>query len=141
MADYAGCSVPKFDWATASISSWTRFETHVKQMAKGPLKGKGEDVVCAYLLIWLGDTGRDIFSTWILTEAETDKLDVYLKKFRDHIQPTVNPLVARYKFYKRSQNPGEGMGCHSSTQQASKQSPAPIYLKTATSRPFVLPMR
>ena len=74
---------------------------------KGPLKGKAEDVKCAYLLLWLGEKGRDLFSTWSLAANETDKLDVYLTKFKNHITPTVNPIVARYRFYKRDQQVGE----------------------------------
>jgi hypothetical protein len=39
-------------------------------MFDGPLSEKSEKVQCAYLLIWLGEKGRDLFSTWTLADAE-----------------------------------------------------------------------
>ena len=109
MVDLTGSPVPKFNWANASVSSWKKFETHVKVMVKGPLKGKSEDVHCAFLLLWLGETGRYIFSAWNLAPGEVDTLDGYLAKFKAHIEPIANPIVARCKFYQRSQKPGETM--------------------------------
>ena len=109
MAENLSSNVPKFCWDTACLTTWNRFEAHVKLFMKGPLKGKTGDVQCAFLLIWLGETGRDIFSTWTISSAEEDKLDVYLAKFKAHIQPTANPIMARYIFHNRSQQPGESM--------------------------------
>ena len=87
MGDSLGFISPKFDWAAANPASWKKFDAHVRMMVKGPLKGKGGDVHVAYLLIWLGDTGRDIHSTWTLTDAEEDDLDAPLARFKAHIEP------------------------------------------------------
>ena len=63
-------SIPHFDWDTASELSWQRFETHVQLMMDGPLSEKSEKEQCAYLILWLGEKGRDIFSTWKLADGE-----------------------------------------------------------------------
>ena len=68
-------------------------------MVKGPLKGKSEDVHCAFLLLWLGETGRDIFSTWNLAPGEVDKLDGYLAKFKAHIEPIANPMGSCHQIF------------------------------------------
>ena len=88
MVDLTGSPVPKFNWANASVLSWKKFETHVKVMVKGPLKGKSEDVHCAFLLLWLGET-----ETSSLHGTGVDKLDGYLAKFKAHIGPIANPIV------------------------------------------------
>lgn len=103
-------SVPRFDWDTASLQSWLKFETHVILMFAGPLYGKNEKQQCAYLLLWTGEKGRDIYSTWTLDEkTEKEKIAVYMDKFKQHIVPTANPVFARYKFFNRNQQPGESV--------------------------------
>ena len=103
-------SIPRFDWDTANLQSWNRFETHVNLMFNGPLSGKSEKQQCAYLLLWTGEKGQQIYSTWVLDAAnEKDKLAVYLTKFRQHIVPAENPVFARYKFFNRNQQPGESI--------------------------------
>lgn len=102
-------SIPHFDWDTASELSWQRFETHVQLMMDGPLSEKSEKEQCAYLILWLGERGRDIFSTWKLADGDKNKLSVYLSKFKSHITPAVNPVVARCTFFNRNQEPGESM--------------------------------
>ena len=103
-------AVPNFDWDTASLQSWNKFEAHVKLMFEGPLSGKPEKQQCAYLLLWTGDRGREVFSTWTLdATTEKDKIAAYLTRFRQHIVPSENPVFARYKFFNRSQQAGESM--------------------------------
>ena len=79
---------PSFNWESASLQAWTKFEQHVNLIFNGPLSGKNAKQQCSYLLLWLGEKGRDVFSTWTLTSEEKDKLDVYLKKFKEYIAPT-----------------------------------------------------
>jgi len=66
----------------------------------GPLEGKSQAVQCSYLLIWVDDKGRDIFSTWTLTDTETNRVQTYLNKFGAHVEPISNPIVKRFTFHK-----------------------------------------
>ena len=103
-------SPPQFDWNASSVQPWDRFETLVRLMLDGPLNRKSQKIQCAYLLLWIGEKGRDIYGTWILDAVtEQNKFDVYLQKFKDHITPTTNTVFERYKFFNRSQQPAESM--------------------------------
>ena len=60
---------PRINWSSDNLESkWTKFENHAKLMFIGPLAGKTAKQRCAYLLIWAGEQGREIFSTFDLTD-------------------------------------------------------------------------
>ena len=99
---------PELNWESDNLKeAWTRFKSHANLMFDGPLSGKSEKIKCAYLLIWLGEKGRDVFSTWTLATDEKDKICVYLAKFDDYFNPQSNPIFSRYTFHKRDQREGE----------------------------------
>ena len=96
------------DWTSDNLKeAWTRFNNHAKLMFQGPLSGKTEKVQCAFLLIWLGDKGRDIFSTFTITADEQDKIQPYMDKFSEYFLPQCNTVFQRYLFHKRDQRDGE----------------------------------
>jgi len=57
--------------------------------------------------LWLGDKGREVFSTWTINDDEEDKTEVYFENLKNHITPKVNAVFARYQFSQRNQNKGE----------------------------------
>ena len=74
--------------------AYEKFERHAKLMFSGPLKEKTEEEQVSYFLLWVGDRGRDIHSTWrdILAD-DTKKLDTYFSRFRAYVQPKLNPML------------------------------------------------
>ena len=76
-------------------------------MFSGPLNGKEEAVQCNYLMLWAGEKGRQIFSTWTLTETQKKTLKTYFEKFEDYCKPKSNVIYSRYVFKSRIQNDGE----------------------------------
>lgn len=46
----------------------------------------------------VGDKGRDIFNSWDIFADDSKKLDSLYEHFRNHVQPKLNPVFARYKF-------------------------------------------
>ena len=53
----------------------------------------------SYLLLWVGDKGRDIRHTWTdITADDAKKLDTFYERFKKHVRPTLNPIFARYQF-------------------------------------------
>ena len=80
----------------------------------------------SYLLLWVGEKGRDIHSTFtfapgrpavpatehvaallaIPAENRND-LQTVCRKFREYVTPKSNVIFARYKFYNRTQGPSE----------------------------------
>ena len=97
--ELTGIPPPKMDWEpTNFIDAWKKFKQHVELILIGPLKEKEELTKINYLLIWIGDKGPDVYNTWKLTEDEKKSLEAHFKKFKEHVQPTLNPVFARYKY-------------------------------------------
>jgi hypothetical protein len=61
----SGIPTPKFDWESTNLpEQWRKFKSHVELIFDGPLKEKSEEVKFNYLLLWIGDNGREIRETW-----------------------------------------------------------------------------
>jgi len=95
-------------------------------MFSGPLSDKTEAQKVSYLLLWTGEKGRDIFSTFkfapaieaieateghpavlaVPAESKNDLGTVFLK-FKQYTTPKSNIIFSRYKFYKRVQGEQE----------------------------------
>ena len=76
-------------------------------MFQGPLKENSEEEKCAYLMIWVGEKGRNIYSTWTMSADERKKLENYYKKFEEYVTPRTNVIYNRYKFHLRVQSKSE----------------------------------
>ena len=60
--EMASISAPRMDWESSNLpDSWDKFQAHVEFDFKGPLKDKMEEEQVAYLLLWIGDKGREIY--------------------------------------------------------------------------------
>ena len=78
-------------------------------MFSGPLKLKPEEDKCSYLLIWVGEKGRDVYNTWTLGDDERKKLKTFYDKFEGYVTPKANPVLARYKFHNEVQDQDESV--------------------------------
>ena len=73
------------DWTSKDLpTAWKAFRQHCEFMFGGPLKRKIEEEKCNYLMIWVGDKGRDIYNTWELTADEVKKLETYYTRFETY---------------------------------------------------------
>ena len=53
----------------------------------------------SYLLLWIGQPGREIYKTWSdISADDAKKLETFYKRFKNHVQPKLNPIFARYRF-------------------------------------------
>ena len=50
-------------------------------MFGGPLKSKSEDEKCNYAMLWAGEKGRNIYSTWTLSNEERKQLAIHYEIF------------------------------------------------------------
>lgn len=98
-------TVPNMNWDSANLSeTWRKFKQHVELTFTGPLAAKTTEQKISYLLIWVGEKGRDIFNTWNdLTDANRKLLETYYTRFEAHVKPKTNVVFARYKFHNRTQ--------------------------------------
>jgi len=106
--DSFGVPAPKMDWESANLpEAWRRFRQHAELIFSGPLREKREQDKCSYLLLWIGEKGRDIFNTWTLTDEDAKKLQTYYDKYTAYLTPKSNPIYARYRFHEKMQGDGE----------------------------------
>lgn len=80
----------------------------------GPLKDKSEEEQVSYLLIWSGEEGIELVSTWSLTTDEKKELITYWEKFetswcREATSGLHATNSARYKLHTLKQEAGESV--------------------------------
>ena len=92
------------EWDSTNLpDAWQKFERRCKFMFDGPLKGKGGKEQCAYILLWAGDRGRTIHSSWTPTNEDSKTSKTVLQKSK------ANPVFLRdtnstTKFRTRTQS-------------------------------------
>ncbi|MCG7879449.1 MAG: RNase H-like domain-containing protein, partial [Candidatus Thiodiazotropha endolucinida] len=97
--DLSGIPQPRMDWESSNLpEAWKKFQQHVELVFNGPLKAKTEEVKCTYLLLWVGEKGRDIYNTWVMDDDDKKKLKPHYDRFAAHVRPKLNPVFTRYKF-------------------------------------------
>ena len=102
--------MPKFNWDSGYLpGAYKNFKIHSEFMFKGPLKAKSEEEKCAYLMIWLGEKGREVYGTWTFTDEERKSLDALYTKIETYAKPKSNVVFSRYKFQCKKQ--GEQESC------------------------------
>ena len=100
--------IPTMNWESKDlVNTWKTFYTHVEFMFKGPLKEKEDEEKCAYLMIWVGEHGREVYGTWDVSEDDRKKPDALRAKFANYVEPKSNTVFNRYKFQCRIQQQDE----------------------------------
>ena len=103
-----GGNNPFMDWESNDLpGSFKKFKEHAQFMFSGPLEKKSEESKCSYVMLWTGEKGRNIFSTWTLSDAEKKLLKTYWDKFEEYCKPQSNVIYNRYKFKSITQKDGE----------------------------------
>ena len=104
MMDILSGAFPRMDWEAQDLdSAWKTFKQHAYFMFSGPLKEKSEPEQYLYLMLWVGEKGKMIFSTWKLSEEEQKKLKNLVEKFEGYVKPRPNVIFSRYKLHSKIQ--------------------------------------
>ena len=98
--DLSGIPHPRINWDSTNLpDEWDKFQHHVELIFSGPLKAKSEEEQVSYLLLWIGEQGRQIYKTWTgISDGDAKKLKTYYDRFKSHVQPKLNPIFARFRF-------------------------------------------
>ena len=84
------------------LLAWNNYSLATK------LNNEDEAIQVATLLTVIGEQARDVFKTFQFTrEADKQKIQPVLKKFKEYCEPRKNIPFERYLFNKRVQEPGE----------------------------------
>ena len=98
-AIWKGKKIPKWIGKQNNLhTAFKRFNEHANFMFEGPLSNKTEAIRCNYLMLWVGDKGRHIYSTWTIEDGDEKKLKTELKS---------NKIYNRYDFKSRVQKENE----------------------------------
>ena len=97
--ELSGVPTPSTDWSSVNLlESFKIFRQHAELIFTGALAEKTEEVHVTYLLLWVGEKGREIYNTLNLTAEQKKKVADICTAFQTHLQPKSNPVFARYKF-------------------------------------------
>jgi hypothetical protein len=82
-----GLATPHLDWHAADLpQALKKFKAVCVLYFFGPLKSKSEQEKISYLLIWTGDEGIELASTWDLSDEE-GKIEYILDEIRGICRP------------------------------------------------------
>ena len=76
-------------------------------MFGGPLKSKTEEEWCNYIMLWVGEKGRELHSTWNLSAEDAKKREKYYEQLEAYVKLKSNKIYSRYKFKSRVQKEDE----------------------------------
>ena len=99
---------PRMDWDAKDLPlAFKSFKEHCNFMFGGPLKSKSEEEKCNYVMLWSGEKGCNIYSTWTLTNEERKQLAIHYEHFENYCKPKSNKIYSRYIFMRREQGTDE----------------------------------
>ena len=105
---------PSMNWeATDLPKEFSRFRQHCDFTFRGPLAAKSEVERVNYLMTFIGDKGRELYTTFTFAPAteddpaESDTLEGVYAKYAAYVQPKKNQIRAAVNFHRRKQGPTE----------------------------------
>lgn len=96
------------DWDAKDLdTAFKSFKEHCNFMFGGPLKAKSDEEKCNYLMLWVGVKGRNIYSTWKLSNDQKKSISEHYKKSESYCKPKSNKIYLRHIFRLRVQESEE----------------------------------
>ena len=86
---------------TDSVSiqeKWRKWRQAMELYLQFSMSEKTEKERCGAFLYLIGQSGRDVYYTMTITDAEKDKLDVLFTKFEEYCNSKQNVTMELYKF-------------------------------------------
>lgn len=104
---------PVMNWDASDLAKeWKRFKQHCEFTFDGPLSDKTEKSKVGYLMGYVGDHGRYLYSGFEWAQPQPDPpeyetLNGVYAKFEKHVEPFTNHIRATVIFNKRRQTATE----------------------------------
>jgi len=97
--DLTGIPTQVIDWTSNNLPlEWKNFKEHTELIFNGVLNSKDEPTKCTYLLLRVGQKGRDIHKSWNLSADDSKKLDTLYQGYEKHVEPESNSVFKRFLF-------------------------------------------
>ena len=107
---YHGLRPPPMDFISGNIAeNWRKWSQHMRLLLDGPFAEKEEKQKCSFILLYIGEQGREIYSTFTFTNLEKDQTEPIFTKFETYCKPKKNTIMARFRFNSRIQKQSENI--------------------------------
>ena len=94
---------PSFDWMSDNLSSeLAEFKLQSELAFIGPISTAKEAARLAYVLLWLGRTGRDIYNAWDVEDSQKN-LTTLWAYLREYVEPRTNFWLSRINLQRLKQ--------------------------------------
>ena len=88
MTELTSIPIPNIDWHSGNLPETLRkFRRTCQYIFDGPLAEKDEKIKVQYLMLWVGEEGRDICDSWGLSAEENILLTPHWKGFEEYVKP------------------------------------------------------
>ena len=96
------------DWKASNLpETFRKFRQTCDFIFDGPLESKNNAIKTQYLMLWVGEEGRDIRESWQLSNTKKNDLAEHWKRFEQYVKPKSNFRVARFQLRALKQEPSE----------------------------------
>ena len=88
----SGFSVPSMNWDSDNLpDTFASFRQYCELIFDGPYSSKSDSEKAAYLLLWIGSTGLEIYNGWTFSnDADRKVVTELFRRFETHVQPKSN---------------------------------------------------
>ena len=106
----SGLPTPTMDWhASDAPRALSKFKELCNLLFNGPLGDLSEERKVNYLLLWVGEEGRELANTWSLIEEDRKSLKPYWDEYEKFVKPKSNFRIARFKLRDMKQSDTESI--------------------------------
>jgi hypothetical protein len=104
----SGIPIPTMDWSAVDLpNAFRKFKDLCELIFDGPMASSAEELKVKYLLIWAGEEGRELKSTWQMNNDDSKRLNTYWTKFHEYVSPKSNFRLARHELREMKQGQAE----------------------------------
>ena len=105
----SGFSVPSMNWDSDNLpDTFASFRQYCELIFDGPYSSKSDSEKAAYLLLWIGSTGLEIYNGWTFSnDADRKVVTELFRRFETHVQPKSNSWLARFQLQQCRQRTDE----------------------------------
>lgn len=88
---------------------WRMWQQEMKLYLQLAMAKDSEADKCAAFLYLIGRKGREIYNTWNIPSADSNKIDILFGRFSTYFKPKENLILERYRFNTKIQDEGESL--------------------------------
>ena len=98
MGELSRIKPPYMDWNDTDLpTAFKTFKQYCQLIFNGTLNKKKEEEKATYILLWIGEEGLKIFTSFELSDEDKVKTNTIFDKFTTYLEPKLNFRIARFQ--------------------------------------------